>query len=142
MQGAINISVELNSVFPAERGKKEMPKIFKDKHRPGSKSPIKTRINQSQAKKYLAQVPPENAFWCNNGTVLKNLKELKDALAGMSDQTFAYHSNAIKKDFSNWIRGVVGDEKLAQTLETAPDREQAAKIVEERCILLASKAGF
>jgi hypothetical protein len=117
-----------------------MPKLFKDIRSADPKSTVKTRINQSQAQKYLAQVPSENAFWCNNGTVLNNLRELKDALTGMSDQTFAYHSNAIKKDFSNWIKYVIGDEQLAEDLENATNRQKAAQIVTDRYNLLVSRA--
>ncbi len=109
--------------------------------KPASKTKS-SRITKTQAKQFLARVPEDNVFWCNDGQVLRDINELRSALTAMSDQTFSYHSNGEKKDFSNWIRDVVGDEKLAQTLETAPDREQAARIVEERCILLANKAGF
>jgi hypothetical protein len=117
-----------------------MPKIAKDTPGSGSKPAGKTRISQSQAQKYLAQVPAENAFWCNNGTVIKDLKELKDALAGMSDQTFYYHSNAIKKDFSNWIKYVIGDEQLAEDLQNATNRQKATQIVEDRYNLMVAKA--
>jgi hypothetical protein len=99
-----------------------------------------SRITKSQARKFLAQVPDEKVFWCSDGHLLRNLKELGEALVAMSDHTFAYHSNEIKRDFSKWIREVIGDEKLAQTLEAATDREQAARIVDERCSLLAIKA--
>ena len=109
-------------------------------NKPASKTGRTSRITKSQAKKFLARVPEDNVFWCNDGQVLRDVNELKDALTIMSDQTFSYHSNDVKKDFSNWIRDVVGDEKLAGTLETVPDRQQAAKIVEERCNLLLSKA--
>jgi hypothetical protein len=100
-----------------------------------------SRITKNQAKKYLSQVPEPNVFWCNDGSVFRDIRELKDALSIMSDHTFTYHCNNSKKDFSNWIRDIVGDEKLAKNLESASDRQQAFKIVEERCSLLASKAG-
>ena len=99
-----------------------------------------SRITKSQALKFLAPVPEANAFWCNDGKLFRDIRELSEALGAMSDQTFAYHSNDVKKDFSNWIRDVVGDEKLAQTLESIRDREQANRIVEERYTLLAKKA--
>ena len=105
-----------------------------------SKTTRAPRITKKDARKFLAQVPEQNVFRCNDGHVLRDVHELKEALAMMSDQTFYYHSNDIKKDFSNWIRDVVGDEKLAQTLESIRDREQANRIVEERCTLLAKKA--
>jgi hypothetical protein len=60
------------------------------------------------------------------------MKELGEALAVMADETFAYHSNSDKKDFSNWMRDVIGDEKLAKDLENALDRNQAAGIVTSR----------
>ncbi len=99
------------------------------------------RITKTQARKFLARVPEQNVFWCNDGQVFRDINELREALTTMSDQIFSYHSNEVKKDFSNWIRDVVGDEKLAQTLETASDREHAARILEDRCSLLVSKAG-
>ncbi len=102
---------------------------------------LNPRISRKEAKKFLAKVSEENVFWCSDGNVLRDINELKDALARMSDQTFCYHSNDEKRDFSNWIRDVVGDVKLAQSLETAPDRQNAARIVEERCSLLMNKAG-
>ncbi len=102
---------------------------------------LNPRLTKKEAQKFLARVPEQNVFWCNDGNVFRDIHELKEALAMMSDQTFCYHFNNEKKDFSNWIRDVVGDVKLAQTLESAPDREKAARIVEERCSLLMSKAG-
>ena len=57
----------------------------------------------------------------------------------MSDQTFAYHSNEIRKDFSHWVRDVIGDKKLAKDLEKASNREKAARIVEERYVFLRSQ---
>jgi hypothetical protein len=101
----------------------------------------RSRLTKNQAKKYLSQVPEPNVFWCNNGSVFRDINDLKEALAVMSDHTFAYHCNDTKKDFSNWIRDIVGDEKLAKNLGNASDRQQAFRIVEERCSLLVSKAG-
>jgi hypothetical protein len=114
-----------------------MPKTKKN----GKDNSKTGRITKEQAKKFLAPVPEQNVFWCNDGNVLRDIRQLGEALAMMSDQTFSYHSNGKKKDFSKWIRDVVGDEKLAQALELAPDREQAAGIVEKRCSQLISKAG-
>ena len=105
-----------------------------------SKKEQTPRITKAQAKKFLGRVPEQNAFWCADGCIFRDIGELRDALAGMSDQTFGYHCNLQKKDFSNWIREVVGDVKLAQALETVPNREHAARILEERCNLLIGKA--
>lgn len=84
------------------------------------------------AQKFLTLVPEEYVFRCHDGRILKSMKELGEALAVMADETFAYHSNSDKKDFSNWMRDVIGDEKLAKDLENALDRNQAAGIVTSR----------
>lgn len=84
----------------------------------------------------LVTATDENAFWCNDGQIFKNVKELRDGLNHMSDETFAYHSNAEKRDFSNWLRDVIKDGKLAIALSTAVTRQEAAKIVSNRIALM------
>jgi len=37
----------------------------------------------------------------------------------MNEETFGYHSNETKSDFSNWVKDVIGDEKLAADLKRA-----------------------
>ena len=116
-----------------------MPKTTKMTEKKTGTGSQTSRITKSQAEKYLSKVPEQNVFWCNNGTVLRDIRELRDALANMPDQTYAYHSNEIKKDFSDWMRDIVGDKKLADDLVTARSREDALKMVEARCSLLQSR---
>jgi len=99
----------------------------------------KPRLYIGQVRKYLANVPEEYVFWTHDGNNLRDMKDLKDALANMSDEIFYYHSNEYKKDFSNWVRDIIGDETLAHDLEIAANREQASRIVSERYNYLASK---
>ena len=82
---------------------------------------------KEQAQKLLAKVPDEYVFRCQDGRILRDMKELAEALATMTDETFVYHSNVEKKDFSNWVRDIIGDEKLAKDLEKVESRGQAAK---------------
>jgi hypothetical protein len=97
----------------------------------------KKGVNLKQdAQKFLSRVPEEQVFWCHDGRILKDMKDLAEALATMSDEAFAYHSNTEKKDFSNWARDVIGDAKLADDLGNAPDRTQAAIIVANRIATL------
>jgi hypothetical protein len=86
--------------------------------------------------KFLSRVPEEQVFWCHDGRIFRNMEEFGEALATMSDETFAYHLNAEKKDFSNWVRDVIGDTKLANDLENVLDRSQAAGIVASRIAYL------
>jgi len=97
------------------------------------------RITKAIAKGWLADVPQEKRFWCSDGRVLKNLAELEAALKEMNEETFRYHSSETKSDFSNWVRDVIGDEKLSGDLQKSTTRVQAAKSVASRIAWLRSK---
>lgn len=91
-----------------------------------------TGIPEKDAKRFLADVPEEYVFWCSNGHILRNMRELAEALNTMTDKTFAYHSNAQKNDFSNWVRDIIRDDELASGLMKASSRTKAAEVVSER----------
>jgi hypothetical protein len=97
------------------------------------------RISKEEAQRRLGDVPDDKRFWCQDGKVIKNLKELEEALNNMSDETFHHHSGEGRNDFSNWTRDVVGDDKLARDLSKAKSRIQASKAVAERVSFLRSK---
>lgn len=94
---------------------------------------------KEEAQKFLANVPEEYAFWCRDGRILRNLSELRDALDSMTDESFVHHSNAEKQDFSNWVRDVIGDERLAKDLGKATNRARAAKLVASRISILSRR---
>ncbi len=94
---------------------------------------------KEQAQKVLSKVPEEYVFRCQDGRIFRDMKELAEALSTMTDETFAHHSNAEKKDFSNWVRDIIGDEKLAKDLEKATSRTQAAKQAASRVAVLSKK---
>ncbi len=100
---------------------------------------IIVKITKQDAEKRLARVPDDYVFWTHDGSVFHDMQELADGLNKMSDETFAYHSNAEKKDFSNWVNDILGDDKLARDLAKAKDRTQAGKFVTERMNFLISK---
>ncbi len=97
------------------------------------------KFTKVDAEKMLGDVPQEKRFWCCDGRVLKNLLELETALNEMSEETFCYHKNEAKNDFSNWVRDVVGDEKLSRDLQKSISRAQAARSVGNRIVWLRSK---
>lgn len=84
------------------------------------------------AQRILADVPEDRIFWVHDGTTLKNLKELNQALSTMTDETYMYHHNAERMDFVNWVRDVIADDKLAGELARSPSRMQAARTVQRR----------
>jgi hypothetical protein len=98
-----------------------------------------TRMTKAMAQARLADVPEDKRFWCCDGCVLRNLAELEVALRQMSDETFRYHSNEEKTDFSNWVRDVIGDETLSRQLQGSVSRLEAAKNVAARITWLKSK---
>ncbi len=97
------------------------------------------RITKDIAERWLANVPDEVVFRCRDGRTMRNLRELGNGLAGMSDETFVYHANESRNDFSRWGRDIFGDEKLAKDLEKSLNREQAARAVSSRIVFLESK---
>jgi len=101
--------------------------------------PVVVKISKEEAQRRLGDVPDEYAFLCHDGRRLRNLVQLRDALATMSDDVFAYHSNKEKKDFSNWVRDVIKDARLARQLREAGTLARARKLTVQRVAFLSSK---
>lgn len=47
------------------------------------------------------------------------MKYLREALAIVSDQAFAYHSNAITSEYFTWVKDIIGNYDLAGDMEIA-----------------------
>ena len=94
---------------------------------------------KEQADKVLAAVPEEYVFWCHDGRIFRSIKDLAEGLGTMSDDTFAYHVNSEKNDFSKWVGEVIKDEKLASDLATAKNRKQAAGYIAARLTVITSQ---
>ena len=97
------------------------------------------KISKSEARRLLTDVPEQYAFRCRDGEILRNMRELRDALLGMAEETFAYHSNSERSDFGNWVRDIVKDDKLERDLRKSLSRLQAARSVAERFSFLSNK---
>jgi len=82
-----------------------------------------------KGKKTMADVSPECFFWCSDGIILKNLKELSGALKKMNKETFQNHVNEEKNDFANWVEDVLGDPETASKLRKAKTKTTALKSV-------------
>ena len=97
------------------------------------------KILKHDAKRLLANVPEENVFRCCDGRMFRNMEELKHAFSNMGDEGFSYHANSEKNDFSNWVKDVIKDEKLARDLAKSQNQSQAAKAVADRVAFLNKK---
>jgi hypothetical protein len=103
--------------------------------KPDTKTVKVKNINENRKK--LEKVSETVVFWCNDGQIFRDMKELMDGFDIMSDATFAYHVNELKNDFSCWVLDIIGDQKLAQELKKVGNREQAKKKVQQRYTELA-----
>ena len=97
------------------------------------------RMTSEQARRFLQNVSEEHIFYCSDSRVARSLEDLRDALASMADETFAYHCNPEKSDFSNWVADTIKDEKLSRDLRKSVNRAQAARSVQNRIAFLNSK---
>ena len=75
------------------------------------------------------EIPVEKYFYVSDGTVIKNLKELPDALRNMSPEAFNSHVNEEKNDFYNWVNDVFEHASLARKIKTTKRKETMAKKV-------------
>ena len=98
------------------------------------------RILKQDAERLLANVPEEHVFRCCDGRMLRNTRELREAFTSMSEETFNTHVNQSKNDFSNWVRDIIRDDKLARDLQKSASPDQAAKSVAARVAFLTSKS--
>ncbi len=88
---------------------------------------MKRSISQEEARRYLAEVMGEKAFWVNNGPIIKNLEELMASVKTLNEERFRHHVNDEKNDFCKWIDEVIGDKKLADGLFKANSRRSFVK---------------
>lgn len=58
----------------------------------------------------------EQQFWTNDGRILKDLIELRDALSKMEKHVFDHHVTGDKNDFANWVEFVLQDTSGASML--------------------------
>jgi signal peptidase I len=86
--------------------------------------------------KILRDVPPEKAFWFNNGTVIRNIYELSRELNHISDYDFQYHCNTDHDDFANWIGGALLDISLSQKLRSIKNKKDYIRAINRRIFYL------
>lgn len=81
--------------------------------------------------KLLVDAPAEKRFWVNKGPVLKNLKELHEALGKMTKEQIDFHTKRAGNDFARWIRQILGAQDLAKRIRRLKTRESITKEIEK-----------
>jgi hypothetical protein len=113
------VPVKETSSGHAEAPVKAAPRV-------GAEAPAKA------ARHGLVEAPAERCFWVNHGPILRNLRELSDALtAGISDEQFAHHVTEERNDFAAWVEVVLEHPECAQALRRARTRVGAARAVKK-----------
>ena len=82
--------------------------------------------------KLFREIPSEHYFFARNEMIIKSLSELCDALNNMDDHTYMHHVNKERNDFSEWIKDVIGDKKLAKGIRKAKTKEEVSKFISMR----------
>jgi hypothetical protein len=86
----------------------------------------------------LRQDAGERAFILANREKARNVEELAEKMISIGDE-YDLHANSQKNDFSNWVRDVYGDHKLASSLAKAKSPGDAAAAIKRRLIETAPK---
>ena len=87
---------------------------------------------KEEARKLLSEVPEEYVFRCRDGLILRNMEQLKNALMTMESDVYSFHANSEKNDFANWVKDIIKDDKLANSLQKATGQSQAARLTASR----------
>ena len=86
-------------------------------------------------KKKLFTTPHEqHHFHVADGTRLENLMQLMEYLEKMNDETYKFHANESKNDFSIWVKDVFENVELAENLKTANTKESAQLIIARKLL--------
>ncbi|HET8574991.1 MAG TPA: hypothetical protein VFM02_02335 [Candidatus Paceibacterota bacterium] len=104
----------------------------KEKHDTNRESGVAGKEKKEPQKLTLVYAADDAAFWVNDGPILKNLRDLHDALGAISDDQYAYHAEGESNDFAKWVEEVLCDGDCAQALAEAKTRDHAQKAVAAR----------
>ena len=82
-----------------------------------------------ERKKDIEELKPEDYFWLDEKTSIKDLYELVEVLHSMDNLTFRKYVNEEKNDFSKWIRDIFKDEELANNLLKTTDKKEMLALI-------------
>ena len=85
---------------------------------------VKVAAKKSTPMHVVAQ--GEQQFWTNDGRILKDMIELRDALSKMERHVFDHHVTGEKNDFADWVEFVLQDTSGASMLRSKKTPRGAA----------------
>lgn len=88
-----------------------------------------TSAKKSADEKVLVCAPDNKCFWTSDGQILRDLRELEQALQDMSEDVFTHHVSKEKHDFADWVEHVLADNTCASALRRAKKPKSAHTVV-------------
>jgi hypothetical protein len=73
-----------------------------------------------------------------NGTVIRNLYDLRLSLKYIDPSIYYHHANSHRNDFITWIEIAVGDVVLAKSMKTARNEREMFSVIDKRIEFLTS----
>ncbi|MCK5085616.1 hypothetical protein KAK05_02810 [Candidatus Parcubacteria bacterium] len=80
----------------------------------------------------LINAKDDQCFWVCNGSILRNIKDLKDSLSKMDKETFLNHVNKEKNDFAIWVKEIAKDETLSKKISKNKTVKTMTKTINDR----------
>ena len=81
-------------------------------------SKVKRNVKKKEVRgiMIIEELTPEKQFMAVDGSSIKSLKHLADALLTMSDDVYYYHVTQDRNVFARWVHDVFGEKELAEEL--------------------------
>jgi len=79
---------------------------------------------KSSTKRKSSRAPKSKYFWVVDGTVIRGLKELAEAVDAMDYNIFEHHVNNGRNDFATWVEDVFELDNLSRDLRTTQDKNR------------------
>ncbi|MBW2995615.1 hypothetical protein KY312_04640 [Candidatus Woesearchaeota archaeon] len=89
-------------------------------------------VTEQDIKIALGDVEPQHYFQAKDGTIVKNLIGLAEAIELMDMPTFNHHVSDGRNDFASWVNDIIGDTELGKQLKPLKNKERIIGKIEER----------
>ena len=89
-------------------------------------------MKKKTKKNDLVNAQDNQCFWVCNGSILRNIKDLKDSLSKMDKETFLNHVNKEKNDFATWVKEILEDETLSKKISKNKTVKTMIKTINDR----------
>jgi hypothetical protein len=83
------------------------------------------RIKKHIAESWIRECDESQAFVCSDGQSAKSVKEMVSVLENMTPETYKFHANFDRNDFSAWAEGVFQNTHLAANFRKARSLREA-----------------